>query len=163
MDRAPIQEGIRRMRLTDVLSRSERSELGQMEAAELLGLVSARSVAGMIVTATMGRRVWLIGGRSRRHGVPRWRRSSGCWACIAISIAASRSSIFTSGWANGTVTPWATVTKLHLHRSGLVRATTKRSAHRKKRPRRSRVGMMLHQYASTHVWLPVMSVNMTLS
>jgi hypothetical protein len=29
-----------------------------------------------------------------------------------------------------------TVTKLHLHRAGLVRPAVKRSAHRKKRPRR---------------------------
>ena len=46
-----------------------------------------------------------------------------------------------------------TVRKLHLHRSGLVRAATKRSAHRKKRPRRPMVGMMLHQDASTRAWL----------
>jgi hypothetical protein len=30
----------------------------------------------------------------------------------------------------------------------------KRSAHRKKRPRRPMVGMMLHQDASTFAWLP---------
>ncbi len=38
MDRARIHEGIRRTRFTDVLGRSERSELSQMEAAELLGI-----------------------------------------------------------------------------------------------------------------------------
>ncbi len=38
MDRARIHEGIRRMRFADVLGRSERSELSQMEAAELLGI-----------------------------------------------------------------------------------------------------------------------------
>ena len=47
-----------------------------------------------------------------------------------------------------------TVTKLHLHRSGLVTPAKTRSAHRKKRPRRPIVGMMLHQDASTHAWLP---------
>ncbi len=47
-----------------------------------------------------------------------------------------------------------TVTKLHLHRAGLVTPAKKRSAHRKKRPRRPMVGMMLHQDASTHAWLP---------
>lgn len=51
-----------------------------------------------------------------------------------------------------------TVTKLHLHRAGLVAAATKRSAHRKKRPRRPMVGMLLHQDASTHAWLPGSSV-----
>ena len=38
MDRARLHEGIRRMRFTDVVGRSERSELSQMEAAELLGI-----------------------------------------------------------------------------------------------------------------------------
>ena len=36
-----------------------------------------------------------------------------------------------------------TVTKLHLHAAGLVRRAPKRSAHRKKRPRRPMRGMML--------------------
>ena len=47
-----------------------------------------------------------------------------------------------------------TVTKLHLHRAGLVTPARSRSAHRKKRPRRPMVGMLLHQDASTHAWLP---------
>ena len=38
MDRARIHEGIRRKRFTDILGRNERSELTQMEAAELLGI-----------------------------------------------------------------------------------------------------------------------------
>ena len=47
-----------------------------------------------------------------------------------------------------------TVTKLHLQRAGLVTLAPKRSAHRKKRPRRPLTGMLLHQDASTHAWLP---------
>ncbi len=47
-----------------------------------------------------------------------------------------------------------TVTKLALHRAGLVLPAVKRSAHRKKRPRRPLAGMLLHQDASTHAWLP---------
>jgi hypothetical protein len=46
-----------------------------------------------------------------------------------------------------------TVTKLRLHTAGYVKPAVKRSAHRKKRPRRPMVGMMLHQDASRHVWL----------
>jgi hypothetical protein len=46
-----------------------------------------------------------------------------------------------------------TVTKVHLHRAGLVRAAPKRSAHRKKRARRPLVGMLLHQDGSRHTWL----------
>lgn len=49
-----------------------------------------------------------------------------------------------------------TVTKLHLHAAGLVRRAAKRSAHRKKRPRRPMVGMMLHQDGSRHVWIPAL-------
>jgi hypothetical protein len=47
-----------------------------------------------------------------------------------------------------------TVTKVHLHLAGLVRPAPKRSAHRKKRPRRPMVGMMVHQDASSNAWLP---------
>ena len=43
-----------------------------------------------------------------------------------------------------------TVTKLALHAAGLVRPAAKRSAHRKKRPRRPLVGMLLHQDGSRH-------------
>jgi len=45
-------------------------------------------------------------------------------------------------------------TKSVLHASGLVRPAVKRSAHRKRRPRRPLVGMMLHQDGSRHLWLP---------
>lgn len=47
-----------------------------------------------------------------------------------------------------------TVTRLSLQRAGLVKAAPRRSAHRKKRPRRPLPGMMLHQDASRFAWLP---------
>lgn len=46
-----------------------------------------------------------------------------------------------------------TWTKTVLQQRGLIRVATKRSAHRKKRPRRPLPGMMLFQDGSTHVWL----------
>jgi len=46
------------------------------------------------------------------------------------------------------------VTRLALQGAGLVRPAPRRSAHRKKRPRRPMVGMMLHQDASRFAWLP---------
>jgi len=46
-----------------------------------------------------------------------------------------------------------TVTKLALHAAGLVRRAPKRSAHRKKRPRRPLRGLLLHQDGSRHQWL----------
>jgi transposase len=50
-----------------------------------------------------------------------------------------------------------TVTKLALHAAGLVRKAPKRSAHRKKRPRRPLRGMLLHQDGSRHVWIEGLS------
>ena len=46
-----------------------------------------------------------------------------------------------------------TWTKLVLQRAGLIRPATRRSAHRKKRPRRPLPGMMLFQDGSPHPWL----------
>src|SRR5580704_16780560 len=58
-----------------------------------------------------------------------------------------------------------TVTKLALQAAGLVRKAPKRSAHRKKRPRRPLPGMLLHQDGSRHAWiegLPAMDLIVTL-
>lgn len=45
-------------------------------------------------------------------------------------------------------------TKSVLQARGLVRPAPKRSAHRKKRPRKPVPGMMLHQDGSRHLWVP---------
>jgi len=58
MDRARIHEGIRRMRFSSILERSERSEFSRMEAAELVGSASARSGDGVTGMCRRGRRVW---------------------------------------------------------------------------------------------------------
>src|SRR3546814_44092 len=47
-----------------------------------------------------------------------------------------------------------TVTKVHLQRAGLVVPAARRSAHRKKRPRRPLEGMLVHQDGSRFAWLP---------
>ena len=155
MDRARIHEGIRRMRFTDVLGRSERSELSQMEAAELLG-ISERTF-----------RRWR--DRHRDAGPPGLddRRLAPSPRRASVAEIERMLGLYRDLYRGFTVKHFHeqlakrhnymlgyTVTKLHLHRSGLVRAATKRSAHRKKRPRRPMVGMMLHQDASTHAWLP---------
>ena len=155
MDRARINEGIRRMRFEDLLARHERGDLGQETAAEMLG-ISDRTF-----------RRWR--DRLQDEGpaglADRRLRPSGRRACEAeigrmLGLYQGHYSDFTvkhfheqlvkrHGYKLG-----YTVTKVHLQRSGLVRPATRRSAHRKKRPRRPMVGMMLHQDASTHAWLP---------
>lgn len=44
--------------------------------------------------------------------------------------------------------------KAALQNSGKVKQAKKRGEHRRKRPRASMAGMMLHQDASTHLWVP---------
>ena len=155
MDRARIHEGIRRMRFTDVLGRSERSELSQMEAAELLG-ISERTF-----------RRWR--DRHREHGLDGLadRRLTPSLRRAPVTEIERMLGLYRDIYRGFTVKHFHeqlvkrhnyvlgyTVTKLHLQREGLVQRAKTRSAHRKKRPRRPMVGMMLHQDASTHAWLP---------
>ena len=156
MDRTRVHEGVRRMRFEGLLDRHERGELSQVEAAEMLG-ISERSF-----------RRWRdrlrdegpSGLADRRLGKPSGRRAG-------VAEIARMLALYRGSYADFTVTHFHeqlvkrhgyklgyTVTKLHLHRAGLVKPAVKRSAHRKKRPRRPMIGMMLHQDASRHAWLP---------
>ena len=143
------------MRFEALLDRHERSELSQIEAAEMLG-VSERTF-----------RRWRDrlrdegpeGLRDRRIGKPSGRRA-------AVDEILRMLGLYREHYADFTVKHFHeqlvkrheyklgyTVTKLHLHRSGLVKPAPRRSAHRKKRPRRPLPGMLLHQDASRHAWL----------
>ena len=156
MDRARIHEGIRRMRFHGVLGRSERSELSQMEAAELLGMSERtfRRWRDRHREAGRGRawRTFACEPSPRRAPVAEIERMLGLYRELYRGFTVKHFHEQLGKRHNYTL--GYTVTKLHLHRAGLVPAATKRSAHRKKRPRRPMVGMMLHQDASTHAWLP---------
>ena len=155
MNRACVHEGIRRMRFEDVLGRSERSELSRAEAGELLG-VSERTFRRWRDRHREHGMAGLSDGRlrlsARRAPVAEVERMLGLYRGLYRGFTAkhfheqlARRHNYVLGY---------TVTKLHLQRSGLVVRAPKRSAHRKKRPRRPMVGMLLHQDASTHAWLP---------
>jgi transposase len=155
MDRARIHEGVRRMRFEDILGRSERSELSQMEAAELLG-ISERTFRRW---RDRHRESGLAGLEDRRLA-PSLRRAPVAEIERMLGLYRDLYRGFTVQHFHEQLhkrhnyTLGYTVTKLHLQREGLVQRAKKRSAHRKKRPRRPMVGMMLHQDASTHAWLP---------
>src|SRR5712691_1926433 len=167
MGTASIHEGVRRMRFSDLLDRTEAKELTQAAAAELLGInvrtfqrwaerYEAEGDDGL-VDLRMGRR------SPRRAPEEELERMLG---------------LFRDKYADFTVKHFHeqlqkrhgyvlgyTVTKLALHAAGLVQPARKRSAHRKKRPRRPLRGMMLHQDGSRHVWiegLPAMDLIVTL-
>jgi transposase len=143
------------MRFYDVLGRTERSELSQIEAAELLG-VSERTFRRWRDRHREEGEAGLLDRRlqasPRRAPVAEIERMLGLYRDIYRGFTVKhfhehlcRRHNYTLGY---------TVTKLHLHRAGLVTPARTRSAHRKKRPRRPMVGMMLHQDASMHAWLP---------
>ena len=156
MGRAELLQGIREMRFEALLDRHDRGELGQQEAAEMLG-ISERTF-----------RRWRdrlrdegpLGLRDRRLGKPSSRKA-------AVEEIGRMLGLYEERYAGFTVKHFHeqlvkrhdyklgyTVTRLSLQGAGLVRPAPKRSAHRKKRPRRPLVGMMLHQDASRFAWLP---------
>jgi transposase len=143
------------MRFDDVLGRSERSELSQMEAAELLG-ISERTFRRW---RDRPREAGLAGLDDRRLA-PSLRRAPVVEIERMLGLYRDLYRGFTVSHFHEQLLKrhnyvlGYTVTKLHLQREGLVQRAKKRSAHRKKRPRRPMVGMMLHQDASTHAWLP---------
>ena len=156
MDRARIHEGIRRMRFEALLERQEEGALSQVEAAEMLGM-SERSF-----------RRWRdrlrdegeAGLADRRLGKPSSRRAASEEISRMLKLYRERYEDFTVKHFHEQLVKrhsyklGYTVTKVHLQRAGLVVRAKTRSAHRKKRPRRPMLGMLLHQDASRHAWLP---------
>ena len=156
MNWAGIHEGIRRMRFEALLERHEDGELSQVEAAEMLGMCerSFRRLRDRL------RDEGEVGLTDRRLGKPSSHRAAGEEISRMLGLYRDHYADFTvkhfheqlakrHGYKLG-----YTVTKLHLQRAGLVVRAKKRSAHRKKRPRRPMLGMLLHQDASRHAWLP---------
>jgi len=156
MDRTRVHEGIRQMRFESLLDRQEAGELSQAEAAELLGICERSFRRWRDRLRDEGPE----GLMDRRLGKRSPRRAS-------VTEISRMLDLYRGSYADFTVKHFHeqllkrhgyklgyTVTKVHLQRAGLVVRAPRRSAHRKKRPRRPMVGMMLHQDASTHVWLP---------
>jgi transposase len=156
MGRTELLQGIREMRFEGLLERHERGELGQAVAAEMLG-ISERTF-----------RRWRdrlhdegsAGLRDRRLGKPSSRKAAVEEIQRILGLYEERYSGFTVKHFHEQLQKrhnyklGYTVTRLSLQGAGLVRPAPKRSAHRKKRPRRPMIGMMLHQDASRFAWLP---------
>jgi transposase len=156
MDWTKVLQGVRQMRFEGLVDRHERGELSQVEAAEMLGIGERTFRRWRDRLRDEGP----LGLVDRRLGKPSVRRAG------VVEIARML-ELYAGSYADFTVKHFHeqlrkrhnyklgyTVTKVHLHRAGLVKPALQRSAHRKKRPRRPMVGMMLHQDASKHAWLP---------
>ena len=156
MRRTEVLQGVREMRFEALLDRHERGELNQQEAAEMLGIGERTFRRWRDRLRDEGP----VGLRDRRIGKPSSRRAAVEEIQRMLGLYEERYSGFTvkhfheqlaqrHGYKLG-----YTVTRLSLHSAGLVKPAPRRSAHRKKRPRRPLIGMMLHQDASRFAWLP---------
>ena len=156
MGRAELLQGIREMRFEALLDRHESGGLGQQEAAEMLGISERTFRRWRDRLRDEGR----SGLRDRRIGKPSSRRAAAEEIARMLGLYEERYSGFTVKHFHEQLKKrhdyklGYTVTRLSLQGAGLVRPAPKRSAHRKKRPRRPMVGMMLHQDASRFAWLP---------
>ena len=167
MGTASIHEGVRRMRFSDLLDRTEAKELTQAAAAEILG-INVRTFQRWADRYEAEGDDGLVDRRMGR-GSPRPAPEEELERMLGL---------FGDKYADFTVKHFHeqlqkrhgyelgyTVTKLALHAAGLVRKAPKRSAHRKKRPRRPLRGMLLHQDGSRHGWiegLPAMDLIVTM-
>ena len=156
MGRAGVLQGVRQMRFESLLDRHERGELSQMDAAEMLG-VTERTFRRWRDRLRDEGPAGLV---DRRIGKPSSRRAAVEEIARMLGLYRERYPDFTVKHFHEQLTQrhgyklGYTVTRLSLHAAGLVKPAPRRSAHRKKRPRRPMPGMMLHQDASRFAWLP---------
>src|SRR5580704_10012992 len=167
MGTASIHEGVRLMRFSSLLDRQERGEITQEEAAEMLGVhvrTFQRWAGRYEDEGEAGLADRRVGRRSRRRAPQEelermlglYRDKYADFTVKHFHEQLQKRHGYVLGY---------TVTELALQAAGLVRKAPKRSAHRKKRPRRPLPGMLLHQDGSRHAWiegLPAMDLIVTL-
>jgi transposase len=164
MRRTEVLQGLRRMKFEDVYGRWQQRRLSQSEAAEILGM-SERTFRrwraryeGEGSTGLLDRRL----GKASARRVPvdqvqdvltLYRERYRGFTAKDFHDKLRQHHGFTLGY---------TWTKLRLQAAGLVTKAERRSAHRKKRPRRPLLGMLLHQDGSSHRWLPALDQELDL-
>jgi transposase len=158
MRRPEVLQGLRRMKFEAIYGRWQERRLSQAEAAEILGM-SERTF-----------RRWrdrydeegLDGLCDRRLGRASARRAPVDEVNRVLELYRSRYTGFTAKHFHDKLRRQHAVrfsyswTKLRLQDAGLIKKAPRRSAHRKKRPRRPLAGMLLHQDGSPHQWVPAL-------
>lgn len=144
------------MRFLEVYERCRKRRLSYAEAAETLG-VSERTFRRLRGRFEAEGEDGLL---DRRLGKPSPHRIGAAEVARVVSLYRERYLDWTvkhfherAQQRHGLMASYGW-TKSVLQAAGLVRPAVKRSAHRKKRPRRPLPGMMLHQDGSRHLWLP---------
>ena len=155
MRRTEQLQGLRLMKFEEVYGRSYRGELSQGEASEILG-VSERTF-----------RRWrdryqaegAEGLYDRRLGRASARRAGVDEVLDVLALFDTRYWDFTAKHFWEKLVDEHGVTRSYnwlrttLQAHGRIKPAPRRGAHRRKRPRRPVVGMMLHQDASSHAWV----------
>ena len=155
MRRTEVLQGVREMKFEEIWDRFGRGRLSSGEAAEWLG-ISERTFrrwreryelagpAGLLDRRLGKVSAHRIGADEVERIVSLYRDRYAGWTVQHFhERAVERHGLAASyGW-----------TKSVLQASGLVQPAPKRSAHRKKRPRKPLPGLMLHQDGSRHLWL----------
>ena len=155
MRRTEQRQGLRMLKLRDVLSHWDSGRLSQLEAAEVLGMSErtfrrwSRRFEEEGEDGLMDRRLGRRSGRAvpddEAEEVERLYRER---------YAGFTAKHFHEHLVGRHGFRWGyTWTKTYLQARGLLAKAPRRGAHRRKRPRRPMVGMMLHQDASRHAWL----------
>jgi transposase len=158
MGRTGVLQEIRMLRFEEIHDRFTKGRLSAAEAAEWLGVSERTFRRQRVRFAEEG----LAGLLDRRLGKPSPHRVPADETERVLDLYRTRYTGWTIKHFHERLTEthglkrsygW---TKSVLHAAGLVRPAPKRSAHRKKRPRRPVPGMMLHQDDSQHLWLPAL-------
>jgi transposase len=155
MNRAAWLQDRRMKKFMDVLGRWESNELSALEAGEMLGMSERQFRRYRVRFEEDG----LAGLADRRLGKPSAKRVPEAETAFMLQEYRSRHL----GWSVKHFHEhlrerhgfrWGyTWTKAQLHAAGLVVRAKRRGAHRRKRPRKPCIGMMLHQDASRFAWL----------
>jgi transposase len=155
MNRTTWLQDRRMQKFRDVLSRWERKELSAMEAGELLGCSERqfrRYRARFEEEGLDGLLDKRLGKASQRRVpvdeiawmIEEYRTHYLGWNVKHFHEQLTQRHSFSWGYT------WV---KTQLHAAGLVERAKRRGAHRRKRPRKPCVGMMLHQDGSRFAWL----------
>ncbi len=155
MRRTEQLQGLRMLKLRDVMSRWEAGRLSQLAAAEILGM-HERTFRRWAKRFEEGGEAGLVDRRLRARPE---RGPDAAERARVEGLFRERYQGFTAKHVHEVLVrdhgfAWGyTWTKTFLQARGLIEKAPRRGAHRRKRPRRPMPGMLVHQDASKHVWL----------
>ena len=156
MRRTEQLQGLRLMKFDEVYGRTYRGELSQLEAAEILGMSEPTFRRWRDRFEAEGAE----GLYDRRLGRVSARRAGVDEVVALLDLFDTRYRHYTAWhfWeklvAKHDVTRSYNWVRLTLQAHGRIAPAPRRGVHRRKRPRRPMVGMMLHQDGSAHQWVP---------